>query len=125
MTVLKLSGADVLRSKIVRPGWYELEITDYTEKPAKDKLSMTYRFDFSITEGDFANVPLQKVYSEKALGMMIGLLKALGYEVSEEGGTFELEANQLKGKKIKGKVQNKEYEGKPQNEITDFLPLGA
>lgn len=124
MAVLSLTKKDILRSKIVKPGWQPVLVTKVAQEPAKSDggASQNHVLDFEITEGEFAGVPLRSWISEKAPGTGMSYLRACGFTISEEGGDFDLD--KTKGKKLMAHVETVEYKGNFQNSVTDFRPRG-
>jgi hypothetical protein len=120
----RITRSDMLRSKIVEPGWYLCEIIDITEEPSKKGDSTNIVVSFKISEGPFADVPLKTWFSEKAMGMAVPFVNACGFEVSEDGGDFNIDESYV-GKKLKVEVVTGEYDGRPQNNTNDYAPLSA
>lgn len=121
MGVLKISAEDMLRSEVVKPGWYPVSILDYSEDFAKTDNSVLHVFKAKIADGEFAGVPLRIQFSEKAPGFAKNFILALGGKLGKEGGDFKMEA--AVGKKLKAHVSNQLYKGNMQNVVDDYQPL--
>lgn len=121
MPKFHITPKDMKRSKIVKPGWYTAIIEEVKEEAAKGGDSNNVVVDFLGQEADALNVPFRVWFSEKAPGIAVPFIKALGGKIDEEkGGDFEFTL--AKGKKIKIKVSTGEYLGKPKNQIDDYAP---
>jgi len=118
---ISLTREDVLAGKVVKPGWYNVQIKDVEPKPSKTDQSTNYWFTFIIQdEGPFKGVPIRKNFSEKWLAPMGGLISAVTGK-QFDGGEVDLEA--MAGKTILIKTINKEYNGSMQNDIEAYKPV--
>jgi hypothetical protein len=124
--MIEITDKDILRSTIVEPAWYELHIESVGQKPSKDGGSTNYPVEATIVRnadtGDtkFAGVPLEWNFNSKAIGFVVGFLKAFGVEVVAK--RFDLSA--AEGKNIEAYVKNGEWQGRVKNEVTDqYRPL--
>lgn len=121
MPIVSFSQKDLLRSKLVEPGWYLLHIDDISEKPSKDGGSTNYPVEATIVQNDdtgdkeFAGVPADWNFNSKALGFAVGFLAALGVEVKPEQ---RIELSAAKGKRIAAFIKRGEYNNQPRNEVT-------
>ena len=124
MGVLQLKSADILRSKLVTPGWQPIEVVKVSFEPAKSDggASMNHVLDHEISEGEFAGVPLRDWISEKAAGTGMAYLKGCGFKIPDKGGDFNLD--QTIGKKLMAHVETKEFGGRFMNTVTDYRPRG-
>ena len=120
---VKITAEDLLKSKIVPPGWYTAEIKQCDEKPANTDKSQNWTYHFVITEGDYKGVKIYKTFNEKAAGRFVPLLKALGTTVPKEGTDFD--PQRLIGKTLRINVVNELYLGDMKNQIAEFAPLEA
>ncbi len=119
-----VSKDDVARGQLVKPGWHEAEIVKFEEKLAKDQGSMNANLQFRVTSGDNAGAILFHTFNEKATGFMVPFIEALGGTKNPDGGySVELSETVLKGKKLRVNVIRGEYNGKAQNNITEFAPV--
>lgn len=121
MSLLNITKTDVLKSKAIPANWYVVNITGYEEKPDKDGATL-YKYEAVITEGPFKDVPANFQFSEKAPGFAINFVNACAGKdvVGEEGAAIEM--NSLVGKTVKAKNEPKLYNGRTQNNWTDFMP---
>lgn len=118
-----ITREDMLRSKVIEPGWYPVLIKNVTQEPAKTDGSTNTWVDMVITDGPQKDVPLRKNFSEKAPGFAVPFLRALGTEVGENGATVDMD--RAKGKKIMVYVLNKMFNNQQQNSVEDFKSLSA
>lgn len=112
---------DVLRSKALPQEWYEVEVTGVEEKQSKAGDSINTIIEFTVISGQFINAKFFRLFSEKAPGFVIPYLEALGVEVGEEGGEFDLHAT--KGRRLKVFNKPQMYEGQIRNNIEGFAAL--
>ena len=120
---LNVTPEDMKASKIVKPGWNVLEVTDNVTKPNKEGDAMNVEFSFVGRGGDADGVPFKYWLSEKAPGFSVALLTALGFKLSEtEANTVELKDGQFKGKRVKAKIETGTYNNRKQNQISEFAP---
>lgn len=128
MGVFKFSEGDIARSKMVTPGRYLTEITDYKEQTATDG-SRNEVVTFTGLEGDAKLVPVTMFYNEKddARFFAIPLFTALnGGEPLVPGVEYKL-SPAIVGTKLYGvwtQRVNKQT-GQKQNQIADFAPYKA
>ena len=122
MPMVEFSESDLLRNKIVSPGWYRLELGTVGEwSPSKDQQSNNCLIEavimFAADSGDkeFAGVPVTIQFNDKvkAKGFIEGFLRALGVEVAP--GRFNLTA--AAGQQVDAFVENETYEGRVRNRI--------
>jgi hypothetical protein len=120
--LVEFTESDLLRNKIVAPGWYRLELGLVSEwTPSKDQQSNNCLVEaviqFNADNGDkeFAGVPVTIQFNDKpkARGLMEGFLRALGVDVTP--GRFDLAA--ASGKQVDAFVENETYEGRTRNRI--------
>jgi len=128
-----LTPDDLKKGDLVEPGWYPLELTDYSEetvgKDAKNQGSLNCIFHFKIFDGPNKGVSPRTQFNETALGygkalwaaFKIPFDKVKGYELSTE--LFkDLLAKKAKVKGYIKRGKNKDT-GKEFNELADFQPL--
>lgn len=122
MARVTFSNEDILRSKLVAPGWYPMLVKSFEQQQAGTDGSDLYVFTLEIQSpgNPFNGVPLRNQISEKALGMGIEFLEGCGYEVKPG---VALELDKVVGKKVEGFVQRGEYKGKPNNQVVSFRKL--
>ena len=115
---------DVAKGKLVKvPGWYTAEIANFEEQMSKDKESTNAVFDFRILapgDKEHNGIVVRTWFSEKAPGMSVEFLKALGAEEKPDG-SYDVEfGKNLVGKKIRIEIKRGEYNGKPTNNINGY-----
>jgi len=111
------TNEDLLRAKLVPPGWYGLLVKKYQEDQAGTDGSALYVYEIVVDGGNFNGVPLRYQISEKAQGMGIEFFEACGNEIK---AGVSLEYDKQVGKKIEGFIQRGEYKGRPQNQLVSF-----
>ena len=118
--IISFSDKDLLRGKVLTPGWYRVRIDAVGEAPSKDGGSTNYPVEgtvlFNADNGDteFANVPLDWNFNSKAIGFAVGFLSSFGVEV-KSGTRFDL--NSAAGKFTDVYVENGEYQGRIVNRV--------
>ena len=121
-----VSPNDVARGKLIqKPGWYIAEIIKYAEEENKKKDGTNAVFDFRVVSDDTnANgVEIRVWFSEKAPGIAVPFLKALGAEERPDGSMSVDFTPQLVGHKLQVYIKRGEFDGKPKNEISEYSPL--
>ena len=126
---MNITPADAKAQKIVRPGWYPVEVKEVKHERASDKESMNVRVDIEGLDGDAKGVPVPTWFSEKFAQGAIPFVKATGGRVTEEEGVdpdYDFEA-QI-GKKVMAHIvtsRGKSGTDKPRNQIDDWAPMSA
>ena len=115
---INLSREDVLTGNILPPGWYLATIKDAYQKAATTDGSTNTWFKFVIAEGEHKDTPVLKNFSEKFMAPIVGLIEILSGKKYVPGTDVNLEG--AIGKQIRIQVQNKLFNGNPQNEIVGF-----
>jgi hypothetical protein len=122
MPMVEFTESDLLRNKIISPGWYRLKLGMVSEwTPTKNQDSNNCIIEGIIVQNadngdtEFSGVPVTIQFNDKprARGFMEGFLRALGVDV--QPGRFELGA--AAGKEIDAYVENETYEGRIRNRI--------
>ena len=120
MPIVEFTESDLLRSKIVDPAWYRLQLGLVSEwTPTKDGQSNNCVIEGVIVcnadngNEDFAGVPITLQFNDKvkARGFIEGFLKALGVEV--QVGRFDLAA--ANGLVVDSFIENESYENRLKN----------
>lgn len=122
MPLLKFTAADVLRTKVLEKGWYNVQVktvSDFTTSKAGDSNNIKITFLVEGTEGK----EIERTYNSKAMSMMIPLIAACTGQVIKPEN-FDFDTDTLKGKKCDGKIDIEMYEGNPKNVLNDFVPHG-
>ena len=124
---IKVTETDMLRGRVLVPGWYKARIEKVSQEVAKsDGESMNTWVDMTVVAGpqqkDGATpekTPLRRCFSEKAPSFAIPFLKALSKgNLPPAGGAFDVE--KAVGREVMVYVKNREYEGNLQNDPADF-----
>ena len=122
--IISFSEKDLLRGKVVTPGWFRVRIDSVGESPAAVKegrspstnypIEGTILFNGDNGDTEFSGIPLDWMFNSKAIGFAVGFLKALGVEVKKDT-RFELKA--AEGKTLDVFVENGEYQGRLVNRV--------
>ena len=119
-----IGKSDLLRSKPIKPGWYEAVVKSVNDTTAKSSGVSGKAIELIIVGSENDGVPLTTRFWDNAPGFAANFVWALtGKKVEGEGGDFVFENGV--GKKIKVLVKNKEWQGKLGNEAADFMPLNV
>ena len=116
-----ITREDLLRGKVVSPGWYPLFIKTVIKGEAKTDGSMKVDVTFVVTaDGPFKDVPVPRTFSEKAPGFTVPFIEAVSKKKIDldKGGTFDLAVAQ--GKKVWGYIKNEMYQNHLVNRVEDF-----
>jgi hypothetical protein len=118
---IQFSDEDLLRDKILEPGWYKVKITGYNEAPAKDGGSTNYNMSAVVVNNasngseEFTGVPLNWNFNSKVKSFAIGYLRALGLDVTS-AKRFDLE--QIVGETVEMHIKTGSFNDRPKNEVT-------
>lgn len=136
-TIIDLSLKDLLAGQLHEEGYFKGEISSATAKPSKDKESMNYEYTISYETGSkqpgMETREITDRFNSKAPGFMRPFLAALAGMTENEfiedrkkagsGARFQWE--DIKGKKLQFRIQNKPREDKPtqlKSEVTEYYP---
>jgi len=122
--IISFSDRDLLRGRVITPGWFRVRIDSIGETPAAAKegrspstnypVEATILFNGDNGDREFANTPLEWNFNSKAIGFAVGFLKAFGVEV-KSGTRFDLKS--AEGKELDVFVENGEYQGRLVNRV--------
>lgn len=121
--VVTFSDRDLLRGKVITPGWYRTRIESLGEAPAKasDKgpstnypVEATIMFNGDTGDKQFSGCPLDWNFNSKAIGFAVGFLAAFGVEV-KAGTRFDLKS--AEGRELDVFVENDTYQGRLVNRV--------
>lgn len=124
MPVIEFSDQDILRSKLVTPGWYLVRIASIGESPSKNKEnpSINYPVEAIIIKNavdgseEFAGVPITWNFNSRAKSFIIPFLAA--FDVQAEGGKrFDL--NSAVDKTLQVMVENDTFDGRLINKVNN------
>lgn len=120
MARVTITQENLDRSKIIPPGKYLVEVSNYSEEQAGTDGSALYVYELRIAEGASKGVVMRFQVSEKAEGMGYEFWEACGFKVAPGA---VLDPASFKGKKVGCQVQRGEYKGKPQNVPVSFFAV--
>jgi len=124
---MRFTAEDLSRGTIADPNWYPAVVKSLEIKPSKGDQSTNWNYKLEILAGknkdgkDLAGTKVFRLFNEKAMGFAIPFFTAIGINIQD--GT-EVDPNVAIGKKLLIYIKNREYEGKLQNEVADFRPIG-
>jgi hypothetical protein len=132
MATVSFSDRDLLRGKVITPGWYRVRIESVGEAPAKASekgpstnypVEGTVLFNGETGDKEFANVPLDWNFNSKAIGFAVGFLQAFGVEV-KSGVRFDLKS--AEGRELDVFVENDTYQNRLVNRVNHkYRPVKA
>lgn len=123
MPIIEFSEKDLLRGKLITPGWYRVRIDAVGEAPAKisDKgPSMNYPVEstvlFNGDNGDteFTNVPLDWNFNSKAISLARPFLEAFGVTVQAK---MRFDLKSAEGRELDVFVENEMYQNRFINKV--------
>jgi len=132
MALFDFTPEDVARGAILQPGWYTLEVKKVEDGIAKSSGNPKVTVTFSCLDGkdhdgnDAVGVPLVTTFSPGAPGFAIDFCNALGANIGKEGKAgIRIDMESCGGKRLQGFVKNDVYEGKTQNKVDGYRPIGG
>ena len=123
MPVIQFSERDLLRGKIITPGWYRVLINSVGEAPAKASekgpstnypVEATIKFNGDTGDTEFAGTPVDWNFNSKAIGFAVGFLQAFGVDV-KAGSRFDLKS--AEGREVDVFVENDTYQNRLVNRV--------
>jgi len=123
MPVIQFSDRDLLRGKLITPGWYRVIVNSVGEAPAKqsDKgpsanypVEATILFHGDTGDKEFSGCPVDWNFNSKAIGFAVGFLQAFGVEV-KSGTRFDLKS--AEGREVDVFVENDTYQNRMVNRV--------
>jgi hypothetical protein len=120
MPVLKITAADIAKTKNLEPGWYGASVCRvHPLKNSSGGDSINQQIDFLIEKANGKEIPV--TFNTKLLGKIATLWEAaLGTKLGEG----EFDTDHLLGKKVDVKVQPVLYNGNMIDNIIMYLPYG-
>lgn len=118
---INVTPEDVARTRTVSQGptWYPLTVKDIKVELNKKGDANNFVTDFEVDEGPDKGVRARVWFSEKAMGMIIPFLKAVGVDVPNSG-LVDFDIEPAIGRKLMGFIQVEDNDGKPVNNIKDY-----
>lgn len=123
MPVISFSERDLMRGKIVTPGWYRVRIDSVGEAPAKQSekgpstnypVESTILFNGDNGDSQFSGVPIDYNFNSKAIGFAVGFLQSFGVDV-KPGTRFDLKS--AEGREVDVFVENDTWQGRLVNRV--------
>jgi hypothetical protein len=120
MPVLKITAADIAKTKNLEPGWYGASVCKvHPLKNSSGGDSINQQIDFLIDKAQGKEIPV--TFNTKLLGKIAPLWEAALGKKLDEG---EFDTDMLLGKKVDVKVQPVLYNGNMIDNILMYLPYG-
>ncbi len=117
-----ITREDLLRSKLVTPGWYDAKVVTVEQVPAKTDGSTNTNVEIRILGGGFEGVLIKRTFSEKAPSFAISFIEAVtGKPIGADGGQFDIEKSV--DVKLKAYIKNEEYQNRMVNRAEDFRAI--
>ncbi len=123
-TTVSFSQRDLLRGRVITPGWYRVRIDSVGESPAKPAegktpstnfpVEATVLFDGDTGNTEFANMPIEWNFNSKAMGFSKGFFESFGVEVKADT-RYDLKA--AEGRELDVFIENDTYQGRPVNRV--------
>ena len=125
MAIIKITKADILKTKNVTPGWYKCQVVKvHPPTKAKDSDTINYVFDCVLLPGQEAEgkeIPAR--FNSALVGKMAPFYYAItGKQIDPEAG---IDTDDLAGGKFDGHVVPKPYEGAIYDNFDNFMPFGS
>ncbi len=123
MAVISFSDRDLLRGKVITPGWYRVRIESVGEAPAKASekgpstnypVEATILFNGDTGDLEFKGYPVDWNFNSKAIGFAVGYLEAFGVEV-KSGTRFDLKSSE--GREVDVFIENDTYQNRLVNRV--------
>lgn len=123
MPFISFGERDLLRGRIITPGWYRVRIESVGEAPAKASekgpstnypVEGTVLFHGDSGDTEFAGTPVDWNFNSKAIGFAVGFLQAFGVEV-KAGTRFDL--NSASGREVDVYIENDTWQNRTVNRI--------
>jgi hypothetical protein len=125
MPIIKVTKADILKTRNVTPGWYSCQVVK-VHPPTKSKEGNTinYVFDCRILDGqECAGKEIPARFNSFVIGNLVPFVFACtGIEMDENN---DFDTDKLLGAKFDGKVVPKNFEGNIYDNFEAYIPYGA
>lgn len=119
MPIIKVTQADLLKSKLIDPGYYGATIVKVSGlEKSKDGKSANQIITFRI---DGIGKEIDHYFNSQAFGMMSPLYKAVFLKDMPEG---EFDTDEFLGKKVDVKIFTDNYQGSLNSKIEGWVPYG-
>jgi len=118
---VSIAPEDVARQRVVTQGatWYPVVVRNIVIELNKAGDANNFVTDFEVDDGPDKGCRARVWFSEKAIGMMIPFLKAVGVDVPNSGlADFDIEP--AIGRQVLAFIQVEDYNGKPGNVVKDY-----
>lgn len=119
MPLIRVTNADLMKTKNLAPGWYGIEVVKTELKQAKSGESVNVGITFLVEKS--GGKEITQVFNSLLLGKIAEPYKALtGQDLVESSFDTDI----FVGKKCDGYIAQRQYEGNMFDEIQKFVPYG-
>lgn len=124
MPAIKITAADIAKTRNLDPAWYGLSIVKVEgPTPSKDQKSINYTITFLVEGDKAAGKEIPFTLNSKLIGKVAPIYEACFGKKLEATDNFELES--LVGKKCDGNIIQQTYNGNLIDNISAFAPYGV
>lgn len=127
MPSVTITREDVLRGKVLEPGWYPVTVKSVDEEVSSKGDSTNYVVILLVDGPEHvAGTPLKVYFNEKAIGRSIPFINACaGKDLIDEKTVasdkpMTIDLGKTVGKSILAYVANGNYNGRTTNQVEDF-----
>lgn len=137
MPLFDFNAEDVAGSVILQPGWYLLEVSRAEEKVSQAGNNMLVVYWRALEAKDSSGNPVPEaslksvrikpsnfVSEGKGKAFAVNFAKAMGANLTKDGGKATLTPDSVTGKRVRAFIANTIYQNKTQNEPQDYQPAG-
>lgn len=126
MGVIKFTKADILRSQTLEAQWASFEVVGFSDpvrNAAQDGVNYILTLRLIEKNADLDGKEFKRTFSSKAIGMMIPFVAACrNVDINSIKDEFDFDPEEVKGKKVDGKIAVDIYENRPVNKVEEYLP---
>lgn len=124
MPIINFTTADVLRSKLLDPGYYSFRIADILgpkENSKKDGFNFVFKFELIDKGEGMDGKIIDHTYSNKAMSMMLPCISAVK-GAAVEPKDFVFNTDEVLNGRVDCQVIQDTYEGQLNNKIIAWFP---
>lgn len=125
MPIINFTTADVLRSKLLEPGYYSFRIADVVgpkENNNKDGFNFIYKFELIDKGEGMDGKIIDHSYSNKAMSMMLPCIAAIRGGGPIDPKDFTFNTDEVLNGKVDCQVIQDTYNGQLNNKIIAWFP---
>jgi len=118
----KVSARDLARNIVIEPGWYHVVVTSVEDKIKEEDGSAQIIIGFTMKGGKYPDLPVSRLFTEKAPGFITNFVYGLTGKKMEEPGDVEITPS-IVGREMLINVS--QTNPKYPNSVVDFMPLNG